>query len=210
MCRHERRLLPLPVELLRPAPDRPLPPLNQRRQRPWKFSKVELICGRFVVAACHGAAAPLKVGGGPDFFESRAAASFQISISSLRSSSSSSTGSAGTGGGTGGGFAAVWPLAPCFGGGMRSLITGTIRPRNSSWVGKAMMILPIQPLTGSPNAPRRVRLLTRLRTRPRGSFVNHTTSFFSLSFPTPISSSVTALIFSFFSAVKSCALKYFD
>ena len=54
--RHERRLLPAAVRLLRPAPHRPLRPLDQRRQGPRQLCQIALMCGRLcvgVVATAH-------------------------------------------------------------------------------------------------------------------------------------------------------------
>ncbi len=57
--RHERRLLPAPLRLLRPSPHRPLRPRDQRRQRARQFCQIGLMCARlrFGVAA-HGAPFP--------------------------------------------------------------------------------------------------------------------------------------------------------
>ena len=62
---------------------------------------------------------------------------------------------------------------------MRTLRTGTMRPRNSSVVGYTTMIFSFQPAQLSPNAPLSVRLLVLFSTSPRGSVVNQTHSFFS-------------------------------
>ena len=59
---------------------------------------------------------------------------------------------------------------------MRTRIAGPILPRNSAVVGKITTILPVQPSTASPYSVRIVRLLILLRTRPRLSLVNQTTS----------------------------------
>src|SRR6516165_9391934 len=96
----------------------------------------------------------------------------------------------------------------CFGAGMRTRSAGFMVPRNSARAGKTMMIFPVQPSTGSPNALRIVLLLVLFRTRPRLSLVNQTTSFFSLSAPTI--SSVTFLMRNFFSAARSSALRKRD
>jgi len=49
----ERRLLPRPIRLLRPSPDHPLRPIEQRRQRPREFGEIALVCYWFAVAR-HG------------------------------------------------------------------------------------------------------------------------------------------------------------
>ena len=49
--RHERRLLPSAVVSLRPAPHRPLRPLDQRRQRPRQLGEIALMCCRLGVGA---------------------------------------------------------------------------------------------------------------------------------------------------------------
>ena len=63
---------------------------------------------------------------------------------------------------------------------MRTLRTGTMRPRNSSVVGYTTMIFPFQPAQLSPNAPRSVLLLVLFNTSPRGSLVNQTHQFLLL------------------------------
>ena len=68
---------------------------------------------------------------------------------------------------------------------MRTRSAGTILPRKSTMVGNTTMILSFQPSQSSPKAPRSVRLLVLLRTSPRSSLVNQTTSFFSLSLSRP-------------------------
>ena len=47
--RHERRLLPTAVLLLRPSPHRPLRPLDQRRQRARQFCQIGLIRDRLAL-----------------------------------------------------------------------------------------------------------------------------------------------------------------
>ena len=54
LLRHERRLLKTAIRLLRPAPDRPLRPLDQRRQSARQLREISLACCRFCVAF-HGA-----------------------------------------------------------------------------------------------------------------------------------------------------------
>src|SRR5262245_45998156 len=96
----------------------------------------------------------------------------------------------------------------CFGDGIRTRSAGPILPRNSAIVGKITIIFPGQSAVSSPYAPRITRLLILLRTRPRLSLVNQTTSFFS--FFSPTSSSLTLLVRYFFSRSWSSAFYVLD
>ncbi len=144
------------------------------------------------------ALSPHESGGGlrSSNCQSAAAAFTQNGISSSISSASSLS----LAGGCVGGLAAA--------GAVRLLLTlavssGLLRRRDAHPQGRAHLAAEFShrwkhddDLAGpafeaSPKAPRMVRLLTRLSTRPRSSLVNQTTSFFSLSAPIPIDSSVT-------------------
>ena len=187
--RHERRLLPTAIRLLCPSPHRPLRPLDQRRQRARQLCQIGLMRRRF--------ASVLLPTAHPFLTKRRRTAQLALHSPSLavhlktESRRPNRRQAVVVAGGR-------WRLAqqePASAAAGLAVSGGLLRRWDAHPQGTVPSCRGIHPcrkqdddlanpaLTGSPKAPRIVRLLVLLSTKPRSSLVNQTTSFFSLSAP---------------------------